>query len=134
MGYQKMLLYGRYRILRPSHKTGPLNLVKNYRPKRILCKISLVFDCILFDYIYRKVKFSIYKQQHGFMKLRSTVTQMIEYLDDNYKSQDNSSPAFSVYFDIRKAFDFVPIHLLLSELQILGFCTSFMVLFKSYLS
>ena len=101
------------------HKTRPLNLIENYRPISILCKLSLVFERISFDFIYPKVKFLICKQQHGFMKLRSTVTQMIDYLDIFYKSQDNSSPALSVYFDIRKAFDTVPHHLLLSKLQAL---------------
>ena len=80
------------------------------------------------------VKFLICKQQHGFKKLRSTVTQMIDYLDIVYKSQDNSSPELSVYFDIRKAFDTAPHHLLLSKLQVPGFCPGFLVLFESYLS
>ena len=118
----------------PLHKAGPLNLVENYRPISILCKLSLVFERILFDFIYPKVKFLNCKQQHGFMKLRSTVTQMIDYLDIVYKSQDISSPALSVYFDIRKAFDTVPHHLLLSKLQVLGFCPGFLLLFESYLS
>ena len=70
------------------------------------------------------------KQQHGFMKSRSTVTQMIDYYDIAYKSQDISSSVLSVYFEIRKAFDTVPRHLLLSKLQVISFCSSFMVLFE----
>ena len=59
---------------------------------------------------------------------------MIEYINVVYKSQDNSSPALSVYFDIRKAFDTVPRHLLLSKLQVRGFSSGCIVLFESYLS
>ena len=116
------------------HKIGPLNLIENYRPISILCKLSLVFERILFDFIYPKVKFLVCKQQHQFMKLWSTVTQMIDYLDIVYKSQDNSSPALSVHFEIWKAFDTVPHHLLLSKLQVLGFCSGFLVFFEYYLS
>ena len=68
-------------------------MVANYRSISILCKLPLVFERMLFDFIYPKVKFLICKQQRGFMKLRSTVTQMIDYLDVIYKYQDNSSPA-----------------------------------------
>ena len=118
----------------PLHKTGPLNLIRNYRPISILCKHSLLFERILLDFFYPKVKFLICKQQYGFMKIRSSVTQMIDYLDIVYKSQDNSSPALSVYFDNMKAFDTVPHHLLLSKLQFSGLCSRFLVLFESYLS
>ena len=118
----------------PLHQTGPLNLIGNYRPVSILCKLLLLIERILFGFNYPKVKFLICKQQHGFMKLRSTVTQMIDYLDIVYKSQDNSSPALSVYFDNMKAFDTVPHHLLLSKLQVPGLCSGFLVLFESYLS
>ena len=118
----------------PLHKTVPLDMVENCRPIDILCKHSLVFERILFDFLYPKVKFFVCKQQHGFVKLRRTVTQMIDYLDNVYKYQDNSSPALSVYFDNRKAFDNVPHHLLLSDLQVLGLCSGFMVIFESYLS
>ena len=86
----------------------------------------------MFDFIHPKLKFLICKQQQGFMKVRSTVTQMIDYSDIVFKSQENSSPALSV--DMRKAFDTVPHHLLLYKLQAFGFCTGFMVLFESYLS
>ena len=92
----------------PLHKTGPLKLIENYRPISTLCELSLIFERILLDFFDPKLKFLICKQRHGFMKLRSTVTQMIDYLGIVYKSQHNSSPAHSVYFDIKKAFDTVP--------------------------
>ena len=40
--------------LRPSHKTGPLNLAENYRPISFLCKLSLIFERILFDFFIQR--------------------------------------------------------------------------------
>ena len=80
--------YGRYRILRPYIKRDHSSWLKSVVQYVFYVK-SLVFERILFDFIYQKVKFSICKQQHGFMKLWSTLTQMIDYLDIVYKSQDN---------------------------------------------
>ena len=109
-------------------------MVENYLPISIFCKLSLVLERILFDFVYPMVKRLTCRQQHGFMNLRSTVTEIIGYLVKIYKSQDNSSSPLSVYFDIRKAFDVVPHHLLLSQLQVLGFCPGFIAPLESYLS
>ena len=127
-------LYGRYRVLGICIKTGPLNLVENHCPIGFSCKFLLVFKRIFFDFIYPKVKFLICKRQLGFMKLTSTVTQVVEYLGILYKSQDNSSPALSVYFDIKRAFDTNSHYSLLSKFQVLGSSLGFALLFESYLS
>ena len=75
----------------------------------------------------------IKREQHGFTKSRSTVSQVITYLDLVYSSRDNNIPALSIYFDARKAFDTVPHHLLLSKLENFGFDLGFLYLFNSYL-
>ena len=118
----------------PLHKTGPKSSVENYRPISILCKLSLILERIIFNFLYPKVVQRIHRQQHGFMKARSTVTQMITYLDLVYRDMDSNIPTLSVYFDVRKAFDSVPHHLLLSKLKLFGFCPGFLKLMESYLS
>ena len=67
------------------------------------------------------------------MKSRSTVSQMITYLDLVYSSRDKIIPALFIYFDVRKAFDPVPHHFLLSKLEDLGFDLGFLHLFNLYL-
>ena len=64
----------------PLHKSGSTSDVTNYRPISILPKLSIVFERLLFNFIYSRVCSKIKREQHGFMKQRSTVTQLISYL------------------------------------------------------
>ena len=68
------------------------------------------------------------------MKSRSTVSQLIMYLDAVCSSRDTNSSAVSIYFDIRKAFDSVPHNKLLSKLANFGFDSEFLHLIHSYLT
>ena len=104
-----------------------------YRPISILPKLSVILERILFNFIYPKVRSSITKNQHGFMTKRSTVTQMILYLDKVYRDIDSNVSSLAAYFDVRKAFDSVSHHLLLHKLVNFGFCQDFIRLFSSYL-
>ena len=94
---------------------------------------SLIFERILFDYIYPKAMKIIKPQQRGFLKSRSTVSQIITYLDLIYANLDNNLSSLSIYFDIQKAFDSLTHHLR-TKLCTLGFDFEFINLFKSYLN
>ena len=118
----------------PLPKSGAHNDIANYRPISILPKLSLILERILFNNIYPKIRHLIKLEQHGFMKSRSTVSQMIMYLDVVYSSRDTNSSAVSVYLDIRKAFDSVPHIKLLSKLANFGFDSEFLHLIHSYLT
>ena len=114
------------------HKSGAHNDFANYRSISILPKLSLILERILFNNIYPKIKHLKRLEQHGFMKSRSTVSQMIMYLDAVYSSRDTNSSAISVDFDKRKALDSVPqIKLLLANF---GFDSGFLHLIHSYLT
>ena len=82
--------------------------------------------------MYPETRHLIKREQHDFMKSRSTVSQMITSLDLVYSSRDNNNLASSIYFDVRKAFDTVPHHWLLSELENFGFDLGFLHVFNSY--
>ena len=117
----------------PLHKKGPKSSSETYRPISILCKLSLNLERI-FNFLYPKVFKLFHRRQHGFMKARSSITQMITYLDLVYRAMDSNIPTLSIYFDVQKAFDSVPHLLLLSKLKLFGLRPGSMKLMESYLS
>ena len=48
--------------------------------------------------------------QHGFLKARSCLTNMLCFLEDVTKWLDEGSPVDIIYLDLKKAFDKVPHH------------------------
>ena len=117
----------------PLHKSGPKTLVTNYRPISILPKVSLILERILFNFIYAKVRHKLSSQQHGFMKGRSTVTQLLNFVDNLYSNYDSNIASACIYFDFQKAFDRVDHDILLNKLILFGFDTHFIYLISSYL-
>ena len=86
-------------------KSGSTSDVTKYRPISILPKLSIVFERLIFNFIYSRVCSKIKREQHGFMKQRSTVTQLISYLDKVYAAKDTTHDCLTVYFDVKKALD-----------------------------
>ena len=118
----------------PLHKSGSTSDVTNYRPISILPKLSIVFERLIFNFIYSRVCSKLKREQHGFMKHRSTVTQLISYLDKVYAAKDTTHDCLTVYFDVKKAFDSVSHGLLLHKLSSFGFDHNLLMLFQSYLT
>ena len=58
--------------------------------------------------------------QHGFIKGKSCVTQLLEFLEDSTQSIDNGDEVDVIYLDFCKAFDKVPHQRLLQKLYAYG--------------
>ena len=106
----------------------------NYRPISILPRLSLILERLIFNFLYPRIKSQLAKQQHGFRKHRSTVTQLLAYLDNIYNQLENNKKPSAVYFDFQKAFDKVPHVVLLHKLKKIGLDPSFIELIRSYLA
>ena len=105
-------------LFKKGDKTNPLN----YRPVSLTSVVGKVLETIIRDQLvnHASVNSIIKIQQHGFMKKKSTLTNLLEYLEVLTKAKDQRVPVDINYLDCRKAFDTVPHRRLLLKLNDLG--------------
>ena len=106
----------------PIYKKGSRNIAENYRPislTSILCKImeSCIRDEIL---LHLQVNNLLSTRQYGFLHGRSTVTQLLNYLDKCANVIADGGVVDSIYLDFAKAFDTVPHRRLINKLKAYG--------------
>lgn len=117
----------------PIYKKGSQSQVKNYRPISILNVLSKLFERVVHNHMYPIVSKFIPPEQHGFMKERSTNTNLALFTDDVLNGMDGASQVDVIYTDFEKAFDRVDHVLLLRKLWELGIKGSLHRWFESYL-
>ena len=103
-------------------KKGCKNIASNYRPislTSVLCKLmeSFVRDHVM-SYLLENNLLST--KQHGFITGRSTVTQLLKYLDECAQVVASGKVVDAIYLDFEKAFDTVPHRRLLEKLKAYG--------------
>ena len=106
----------------PLFKKGSRNKSENYRPvslTSVICKLleRLIKDHLVDFLVKNKL---INPSQHGFLKARSCLTNMLCFLEDVTKWLDEGSPVDIIYLDFKKAFDTVPHQRLLLKLKAHG--------------
>ena len=94
----------------PLFKNGSRNKSVNYRPvslTSVICKLleSIIRDHIMDFLIKHKL---INSSQHGFLKSKSCLTNLLCFVEEITKWMDEGSPVDIIYFDFQKAFDKVP--------------------------
>lgn len=117
----------------PVHKKNDKNLIENYRPITIINNFSKCFERVLHSALYFPMKNLIDTRQHGFMKGRSTTTNLItitEYISDAINA---NSQVDVIYTDFSKAFDRLDHRILINNFTYLyGFSSCLTNLFISY--
>ena len=94
--------------LRPlfkKSKKGDRRSVENYRPVALIDIASKCLENCLFIALYEWVSPLIPDVQHGFRRGRSTLTQLLQYVDSLYRAADTTNLVDSVYLDFSEAFD-----------------------------
>ena len=89
----------------PLFKKGSRKKPENYRP--VVCKLpeTLIRDHMVEILVKHKL---INTSQHGFLKARSCLTNLLCFLEEITKWVDDGSPVDVAYLDFQKAFDKVP--------------------------
>ena len=123
-------------IISPIFKKGSKQVASNYRPislTAILCKTleSFIRDALLKHLTNNNL---LSTKQHGFISGRSTVTQLLNYIDSCVKSVAAGKVVDAIYLDFEKAFDTVPHRRLLGKLDSYGIRGELLRWIKEYLS
>ena len=103
----------------PLFKKGSRNKSVNYRPVSLTSVICKLLETIIRDHmtdflIKQKL---INPSQHGFLKAKSCLTNLLCFLEEITKWVDDGSPVDVIYLDFQKAFDKVPHQRLLRKLK-----------------
>jgi hypothetical protein len=120
----------------PIYKSGGKLLPTNYRGislTSVLCKFA---ERIIASHIrdHLVVNSLISKTQHGFYPKRSTVSNLIEYMDILSNALNSGFSVDTIYLDFEKAFDRVPHKRLLIKLESMGICGNLLNWSRSFLS
>lgn len=126
----------KHTFVTPILKKNPSSSPENYRPVSITSVLCRLFEKILKEHIVDHLeKNSILSaSQHGFIKGKSTLTNLIECLNDWTLSLDNKHACDVIYFDFEKAFDRVSHKKLLYKIRQLQFHPNVVNWIEQYLS
>lgn len=120
----------------PIHKKGAKTDPGNYRPIAIIPVISKIFQkCITAQIMnYFETNRLWNDNQFGFRNNRSTVSAIYTLVESISRAFENKEYIASIFCDLSKAFDCVPIGDLLTKLEAYGFGTVALRLLSSCLS
>ena len=106
----------------PLFKKGSRKKPENYRPVSLTSVVCKLLETLIRDHMVEfLVKHKLINtSQHGFLKARSCLTNLLCFLEEITKWVDDGSPVDVVYLDFQKAFDKVPHQRLLLKLKAHG--------------
>nr|AEM44817.1 unknown [Pectinophora gossypiella] len=116
----------------PVYKSGTKQNIENYRPISILCALAKIFEKLVHNEVYPVLSPLIIPEQHGFVKRRSTVSNLLLYTDFLFENLDRGIQVDAIYTDFQKAFDKVDHKLLLEKIAYNGIRGNLLRWFSSY--
>ncbi|HBK82686.1 MAG TPA: hypothetical protein DDZ41_03680 [Flavobacterium sp.] len=107
--------------------------MKNYRGISKLSSLPKLFEMIICEYLYFNVKSLFSSQQHGFIRKRSTSTNLIMFTGKICDAFASKNQLDVIYTDFSKAFDSTQFKILLQKLDESGFSPPLLKWIESYL-
>ena len=101
----------------PMFKTGSKKLASNYRPIRLTSQVCQIMKKLIKGRIIDHLNAN---SQHGFTAGRSSLTNLLTFLESHTYHVDQGLPVDVLYVDFSKAFDKVPHQRLISKLRAHG--------------
>ena len=117
-----------------NSKRSPIHDVSNYRPISLLPLVSIVFERCIYNRLIDHVHGQIYELQYGFLRGRSTTSQLLHVLHQVLKVLEQRNQVEIVYLDFATAFDKVSHDLLLVKLHNFGIRGNLLRWFRDFLS
>ena len=117
----------------PVFKSGKKQDVTCYRPISLLSKLFLWFERVIFKKLYKFIASKLSTRQFGFLKGRSTITQLLVFLTEAYYANEKNNELYAFYLDFAKAFHTVRHHLIPTKFRHFGIGGNLLKLIHSYL-
>ena len=118
----------------PIHKGGAFE-ISNFRPISILPILSKILEKAvhlqLNEYLNNHKLLS--QQQSGFRPLHSTATSVTHIVDFLLENMNSGQLTGGIFLDLKKAFDVIPLNLILAKLKYYGIRNNEYEWFMSYL-
>ena len=128
--------YWKEAIVKPLHKKGAKNDLKNYRPVSLLCVSGMILEAVIKeqiqDYLEQTGKLGIF--QFGYRKHKSTSTAVNTMICKAKNDMNSGSLTAALMFDMSAAFDTVEKDTVLNKLKLLGVSEETIKWINSYLS
>ena len=118
----------------PIHKKGDKAVLTNYRPISILSNFAKVYEQVLQSVIYNNTRSYFSPHQHGFIRGRSTVTNLATVAQYIGEVLDRRGQVDVIYTDFSHAFDTINHDILIRKIANYGLVLSGLNLLRSYLS
>lgn len=123
-------------VIHPVFKSGDKESVNNYRPIAVLTALSKVLERLINKRLVSYFdKFNVISpQQFGFRKNKSTTDAVQELTGYIVNKLNSHKKVLTIFLDLAKAFDTIPIPILLNKLDQLGIRGLQLQFFQSYLT